>query len=199
MTQWIIDHFSGTGYFGIFLLMMLENIIPPVPSEAIMGLGGIAAARGQMDPFLLVAVGTAGTVLGNLFWWEIGRRLGYERLQPFVERHGRWLTMEWRDVERIHHYFDRYGGITVFVFRFLPFGRTMISLPAGLMRMPFTKFTLFTTAGSVIWNSALVAVGYWAHSTMDQIDDWLGPVMVGFIALAVLAYLWRVITWKPKA
>lgn len=198
MTEWLIHNFTGGGYFGIFLLMVLENIVPPIPSEVIMGMGGIAAARGDMNPYWLVAVGTSGTVLGNLFWFGIGKHFGYERLRPFVERHGRWVTMEWRDVERIHSYFDKWGGATVFALRFLPFGRTMISLPAGLMHMGLGRFILFTAAGSAIWNSALVWVGYWMNSTMDQLTQWLGPVMIGFIVVAVLAYLWRVATWKPK-
>ncbi len=84
---------ANWGYWGVFLLMILENVIPPIPSEAIMSMGGIAVSKGQMNFAALVAVGTAGTVIGNLFWWEIGRRLGYKRLKPLVDRWGRWLTM----------------------------------------------------------------------------------------------------------
>ncbi|SFK31954.1 membrane protein DedA, SNARE-associated domain [Sphingomonas sp. NFR04] len=189
----------GWGYWGIFLLMVLENVIPPVPSEAIMGMAGIGAARGHFDPVLLVLVGTLGTVVGNLFWWEIGRRLGYERLQPFVARWGRWLTVEWHDVERFKGYFDRWGGPTIFVFRFMPFGRTIISLPAGLMHMPFWKFCLYTAAGSALWNAALVGVGYGLGSAIAEIDRFVTPAIVIGVVAMLIFYIWRVLTWKPRA
>ncbi|MFV3545550.1 DedA family protein, partial [Mycobacterium tuberculosis] len=98
------------GYFGIFLLMALENILPPIPSEVIMGLGGMAVARGDMAMVPLLLWGTAGTTVGNYAWYAVGRYIGYERFRPFVERHGRWLTMDWRDVERLHLFFVRHGG-----------------------------------------------------------------------------------------
>jgi membrane protein DedA with SNARE-associated domain len=186
------------GYLGVFLLMVLENVIPPVPSEVIMGLGGIAVARGQMDFTLLVIVGTVGTVLGNLFWWEIGRRLGYQRLRPAVDRWGRWLTLEWEDIEKLKSYFDRWGGVTVFVFRFMPLGRTVISIPAGLMHMPFWRFVLYTAAGSTVWNIFLVGVGYGLGATFDEIEHWVAPVVGVFVAIMFAAYLWRFFTWKPR-
>jgi membrane protein DedA with SNARE-associated domain len=191
-------HWLDWGYFGIFLLMVLENVIPPVPSELIMSVAGIAAGQGKMSFLLLVLVGTLGCAVGNLFWYEIGRRFGYERLRPFVERWGRWLTLEWDDVEKLHNFFLRWGGITVFVFRFMPIGRTVISIPAGLMRMPFWRFLAFTTAGSAVWNVILVGVGYWLGTNFDTIHHWITPVVIGVVVLMVALYLWRVLTWKPK-
>jgi membrane protein DedA with SNARE-associated domain len=193
MTNWL-----DWGYFGIFLLMVLENVVPPVPSELIMSLGGIAAGQGKMDFLLLVLVGTSGCAVGNLFWWEIGRRFGYERLKPAIERWGRWLTLEWQDIETLRRFFDRWGGITVFVFRFMPIGRTVISIPAGLLHMPFWRFVLYTTAGSAVWNTILVGVGYWLGTNFETIDHWIAPVVTGIIALMVLLYIWRVLTWKPR-
>ncbi|WBY06219.1 DedA family protein [Sphingomonas sp. 7/4-4] len=186
------------GYLGVFLLMVLENVIPPVPSEVIMGVGGIAAAQGKMNFALLVAVGTLGCAIGNLFWWEIGRRYGYERLKPMVDRWGRWLTMEWEDVERLRRFFDRWGGVTVFVFRFMPLGRTVISIPAGLMHMPFWRFLAYTTAGSLVWNTILVGVGFWLGTTFETIDHWIAPGVTAIVVLALVAYVWRVLTWKPR-
>ncbi|MET0310122.1 MAG: DedA family protein [Sphingomonas sp.] len=194
-----MTHWLDWGYFGIFLLMVLENVIPPVPSELIMSVAGIAAGQGRMSFLLLVLVGTLGCAVGNLFWYEIGRRFGYERLKPFVERWGRWLTLEWDDVEKLHRFFLRWGGITVFVFRFMPLGRTVISIPAGLMRMPFWHFLVFTTAGSAVWNTILVGIGYWLGTNFDTIHHWITPVVTGVIVLMVLLYIWRVFTWKPRA
>lgn len=187
------------GYWGVFLLMMLENVVPPVPSEAIMGIAGIFVAQGRMQFLPLVAAGTAGTVAGNLFWWEIGRRLGYERLKPLIDRWGRWLTMEWEDVENIRRYFDRWGGITIFVFRFLPVGRTVISIPAGMMHMNFWRFVLYTAGGSLIWNLFLVAVGMWLGGNIEQIERWITPVVIACAVGMVAFYVWRVMTWKPRA
>jgi membrane protein DedA with SNARE-associated domain len=194
MIDWL-----GWGYFGIFLLMVLENVIPPVPSELIMSVAGIAAGQGKMDFTLLVLVGTLGCAVGNLFWFEIGRRFGYERLEPFVRRHGRWLTLEWEDIEKLRRFFDRWGGITVFVFRFMPIGRTMISLPAGLLHMGFWRFLLYTTLGSAVWNALLVGIGYWLGTNFEAIDRWIAPVVTVAVVAMVLGYLWRVLTWKPRA
>lgn len=194
MTNWL-----DWGYFGIFLLMVLENVIPPVPSELIMSLGGIAAGQGRMDFLLLVIVGTLGCAVGNLFWWEVGRRYGYERLRPLVQRWGRWLTIDWEDVEKLRSFFDRWGGITVFFFRFMPIGRTVISIPAGLLHMPFWRFLIYTTLGSAVWNTILVGIGYWLGTNFDTLDHWIAPVVTGSIVLLVVLYVWRVLTWKPRA
>lgn len=190
---------ANWGYWGVFLLMVLENVIPPIPSEAIMSMGGIAVAKGQMNFAALIGVGTAGTVLGNLFWWEIGRRLGYKRLRPLVDRWGRWLTMDWHEVERLKSYFDRWGGPTVLIFRFMPVGRTLISIPAGLMHMPFWRFVGYTTAGSIVWNVILVSVGYGLGKGVEDIEHYVAPVVTAIVVSIVLLYLWRVFTWKPRA
>ncbi|NYT42766.1 DedA family protein [Sphingomonas sp. R-74633] len=186
------------GYWGIFWLMVLENVVPPIPSEAIMSVAGIAVARGQMEFVLVVLAGTTGTVVGNLFWWEIGRRLGYERLKPIVDRWGRWLTVDWHEIERLKAYFDKWGGPTVLVFRFMPVGRTIISVPAGLMHMKFWRFVGYTAVGSGIWNLLLVSAGYALGATIKDIEHWVAPAIYVTVAGIVLVYLWRVITWKPK-
>lgn len=193
MTNWL-----DWGYLGIFLLMVLENVIPPVPSEVIMSLGGIAAGQGKMDFALLVLVGTLGCIFGNLFWYEIGVRFGYQRLKPFVDRWGRWLTMDWEDVEKLRGFFDRWGGATVFVFRFMPIGRTVISIPAGLLHMPRWRFIAYTAAGSAVWNTLLVGVGYWLGTSFETVDHWIAPGVTAILVLVVALYVWRVVTWKPR-
>jgi len=193
MSDWL-----DWGYFGVFLLMVLENVVPPVPSELIMSVAGIAAGQGKMSFLLLVLTGTAGCAIGNLFWWEIGRRFGYKRLEPLVRRWGRWLTLEWEDIEKLRSFFDRWGGITVLVFRFMPIGRTVISIPAGLMHMPLGRFLIYTTIGSAIWNTILVGVGYWLGTNFETIDHWIAPVSIAAVAAVAVLYLWRVLTWKPR-
>jgi membrane protein DedA with SNARE-associated domain len=198
MTQFIVDLIAWGGYLGIVLLMALENIVPPVPSEVIMGLGGLAVARGQMQFVPLVAAGTFGTVVGNYFWYWIGRRVGYERFRPFVERHGRWLTMTWDDVERLHRFFLRRGQWVIFVFRFMPAFRTIISLPAGMTAMPLWKFLLWTAGGSAIWNTILAGAGLLLGSRFRELDRFVGPAAVAMTVAIVIGYGWRVLTWKRR-
>ena len=198
MTDFILDWIAWGGYLGILLLMALENVFPPIPSEVIMGLGGIAVARGQMHFVPLLLWGTAGTTVGNLFWYAIGRRMGYRRFRPFVERHGRWLTLDWEDVERLHRFFVTRGGWVVFVFRFMPTFRTMVSLPAGMTGMPLWRFLLWTFAGSLIWNAILAAAGVYLGSRFGELDRYIGPVALALTAAMIAAYLYRVASWKPK-
>ncbi|TXC72382.1 DedA family protein [Sphingomonas ginsenosidivorax] len=198
MTEFILNLIAWGGYIGIFLLMALENIVPPVPSEVIMGLGGMAVARGDMGLVPLVAWGTAGSVAGNYFWYWLGRNIGYERFRPFIAKHGRWLTLEWRDVERLHAFFLKRGIWVVFVFRFMPTFRTVISLPAGMTCMPLWKFLLWTAAGTAIWNTVLAYAGIAMGAHFRQLDRYVGPVAVAIMAVIVIGYVWRVLTWKPK-
>lgn len=198
MTQFILDWIAWGGYLGIFLLMALENVIPPIPSEVIMGLGGMAVARGDMSVVPLILAGTAGTTVGNYFWYWVGRRVGVARFRPFVERHGRWLTLDWADVEHIEHFFRKRGEWVIFVFRFLPTFRTMISLPAGMARMPRWKFFVFTFAGSAIWNAVLAYAGVLLGNHFSKLDRYVGPAAIGLSVLIALGYLYRVVTWRPR-
>ena len=121
----------------------------------------------------------------------------YERAQPFVRRWGRWLTLEWRDVERAADFFRRHGEWIVFALRFSPLLRTMVSLPAGLAHMKHWKFLVFTFAGAAVWNALLIKGGHLLADYSDLVNRWAGPVVLGFLALAVGGYIWRVVTWKP--
>ena len=196
MTEFILDLMARGGYLGIFALMALENIVPPIPSEVIMGLGGMAVARGDMALVPLVVTGTAGTVAGNYMWYWIGRSLGYERFRPFVERHGRWLTMTWADVERLHRFFVDRGQWVIFVFRFMPAFRTIISLPAGMTGMPLGRFLLWTAAGAAIWNTLLAAAGIYLGARFAILERYVGPAAVAMTVSMVAIYVWRVLTWK---
>lgn len=199
MTEFILNLIAWGGYIGIFILMVLENVFPPVPSEVIMGFGGMAVARGDMAMVPLLIWGTLGTTVGNLFWYAVGRWIGYARLEPFVDRHGRWLTLCWEDVEKLHRFFVKHGLWVVFVFRFLPTFRTMISLPAGMARMGLPRFLVATFLGSAIWNGVLAYAGLILGSRFEALQDYVGPVAVGMSVIMVVGYLYRVATWKPGA
>lgn len=198
MTNFILDLIEGWGYLGIALLMFLENIFPPIPSEVIMSLGGVGVAQGRFDFWPLVLVAVIGTTLGNWVWYSIGRWFGYERLKPLIDRHGRWLTMDWHEVEKLHDFFLRHGSGIVFVCRFMPIARTMISLPAGMVKMSQLKFLIWTAAGSTIWITALAGAGHWLGQQFTQAERFIGPIALVSIGLLVAIYIYRVITWKPR-
>ena len=196
MSDWIIQLIEQGGYWGIALLMFIENVFPPIPSELIMGAGGIAVARGSMEFWPLLVAGTFGSTLGNYLWFLVGDRLGYRRLEPFVRRYGRWLTMRWSDVENATGYFHRHGQWVVFAMRLSPFLRTMISLPAGLAHMRHWKFLAFTFAGAAVWNTLLIYGGKFLADYTAAMHQYVGPVIGAAVLLAVLVWLWRVWRWK---
>ena len=198
MNDWIIHLIEDGGYWGIAFLMALENIFPPIPSELIMGVGGIAVARGRMEVLPLMVAGSLGSTLGNYCWFLLGRALGFERLRPFVARFGRWLTLDWNDVARLAGFFQRYGQWVVFGVRFSPVMRTMISLPAGLAHMGHVRFLLFTLAGTTVWNALLVWAGWHLGRNFGRVEEWTGPVSLATIVIMAVWYAWRVATWKPR-
>ena len=195
MISFIINAIEQAGYLGILVLMALENIFPPMPSEVIMGIGGLLVSQGKMEFWPLLIAGTIGSTLGNYAWYWAGDTWGYERLRPFVDRRGRWLTVEWNDVERASAFFLRRGQWTVFFARFLPLFRTLISLPAGLAHMNKGRFLLYTFSGAAIWNVLLIKAG----SMLAGAENVLSWIVGGLIALTLGAYIWRVIRWKPRA
>jgi membrane protein DedA with SNARE-associated domain len=197
MQYLIIEAIAAGGYLGVFALMVLENLFPPIPSEVIMGIGGVLVARGEMDFWPLLAVGTLGTTLGNYAWYWIGDRWSYRRLEPFIDRHGRWLTLCFSDVEKAARFFRSHGQWIVFAMRFSPMLRTMISLPAGLSHMKAWRFVLFTTAGATVWNALLIEGGRRLAPYLDRYEHAASWAMGGLIAGIVAFYLYRVATWKP--
>jgi membrane protein DedA with SNARE-associated domain len=199
VNDWIFRLIEGGGYWGIALLMALENVFPPIPSEVIMGIGGVAMSQGRMEFWPLLLAGTIGATAGNYVWFMLGWRLGYQRLRPFVERWGRWLTLDWSSVESCVHFFKRHGQWVVFVMRFSPFLRTIISLPAGIARMGHIRFLVFTFAGSAIWNALLIGGGHLLGKNFnEQVERFTGPVVLAIGVIITVVYIWRVVTWKAR-
>jgi membrane protein DedA with SNARE-associated domain len=199
MDTLIIDLIERGGYLGIFLLMVLENVIPPVPSEVIMGVAGVLVQRGAMDFWPLLIIGTAGTVVGNSAWYWLGDSVGYRRLEPFVDRWGRWLTVDWEHIAKAQVFFAQRGHWVVFFLRFSPFLRTIISLPAGLAHMPKWKFLSFTFAGSLVWNAMLIKGGEWLGHWLADSQDLLAWIIIGMVVATLVGYVWRLLTWTPRA
>ncbi|MFA7585673.1 MAG: DedA family protein [Novosphingobium sp.] len=198
MIEWMIRLIEDGGYLGIFLLMVIENVFPPIPSEVIMGLGGVAMARGTLQFWPLLLAGSIGSTIGNLAWYVLGDRLGYRRLRPLVMRWGRWLTLEWQDVEKASSFFRSHGTWIVFALRMSPLLRTIISLPAGLSHMSPWRFLAYTFAGSALWNTGLILGGSWVGGALGEAQHVLGWIMGVLVALTLAAYAWRVVTWRPS-
>ena len=198
MTDWVIWLIDTTGYVGVFFLMLAETVFPPIPSEVIMPLAGVRASRGVMTLPGVIASGTAGAMLGNVFWYLLARVIGMERFHPFINRHGRWLTMDWGDVVKAEKLFGKYGGVFVGVGRMLPTVRSLVSVPAGLLHMRLKSFMIWSTIGTAGWSAALAIAGYALGRRFSAIESVLGPLSSVVIALIVLSYLWRQFTWRKR-
>ena len=194
ITTWI----AAGGAFAVAALMFLENVFPPIPSELVMPLAGYNAASGSSGPLMVFLGGVVGTVAGAWLWYELGRRLGRERLIGWVDRHGRWLTLDRHSIEHALDWFDRHGAAAVFLGRMIPTVRTLISVPAGLQGMPLGRFLIYTTGGSIIWVGALFGAGYLLESQYDRVQGWLNPVTNGIILVITGLYLWRVFRGKGR-
>lgn len=197
MTAFLLDLLDRGGYLGIFFLMMVENVFPPIPSEVIMGGAGVLVAKGQMQFATVWVVATAGTLVGNLFWYWIGVRWSEAQLKRIIDRWGRWLTFEWGSFLHARDIFRKYGDGIVFAVRFSPVLRTIVSLPAGLAHMKLWRFCLFTFLGSAIWNGILLFGGRALAPLVARFETLAGWGVIAMVVAGLVFYLYRVVTWKP--
>ncbi len=194
----ISDVVDQAGYLGVFLLMLAENIFPPIPSELIMPLAGFTAAQGELNIVLVLLAGTAGSLLGALAWYYVGRWLGEERIKRFAARHGRWLTLTSGEVDRADDWSERHGGKTVFFCRLIPTVRTLISVPSGITDMPLTSFLTGTALGTALWTTLLAGAGYLLESQYARVADYLNPVSNVVFGLIAAWYVYRLVTFQPS-
>jgi len=197
VSEWIITLIEDAGYLGVGFLMFLETVFPPIPSEVIMTVSGLAAARGKMDITGVIAAGTAGAMLGNYFWYLAARVIGIERFKPLIIRWGRYLTLDWREIEKAEKLFGTQGWAIVFFGRMLPTLRSLISIPAGLLHMRLLTFVIWSTIGTAGWTALLGLAGYSMGKTFKEVDNFVGPIAIAVMVVIVLGYIWRLITWKP--
>lgn len=196
MVEWITRTMESLGYLGIGLLMFLENLFPPIPSELIMPLAGFTVAKGNMQMVPAIAAGVIGTVIGAFPWYYAGMFLGEKRLMDLADKYGKWLTVSSRDIEKAIAWFNQYGGRAVFICRLVPGVRTLISLPAGISRMNLGMFLLYSTLGTIVWTSLLTYAGFLLGDNYDLVDEYLGPVSK--IVLLVLVVAFGVWVWRRK-
>ena len=197
MAEFIFKWIEDGGYLGVFALMLLETIFPPIPSEVIMPLAGVVAARGSMSLPWVVVAGTAGAMVGNVIWYAAAKALGLARFRPLIDRYGRWLTIDWAEIERAHRLFDNHGGTLVFIGRMLPTVRSLVSIPAGLLRMRFVPFVLWSTLGSAVWTAGLALAGWVLGHEFEHVETILGPLSLAVIVGLAGWYVWRLATWRP--
>lgn len=197
--DWVRQLIEQSGYLGVAFLMFAETVFPPIPSEVIMSLAGLQAARGTMTLPGVIACGTLGAMLGNTFWYLLSRALGIERFRPFIQRWGRWLTLDWSEVQRADKWFQSHGQAFVFFGRLLPTIRSLVSIPAGLLHMSLSRFLFWSTLGTAGWTALLAVAGYSLGQRYGEIEHYIGPVSTAIVILLVLWYGFRVLTWKPKS
>lgn len=189
MEAWITSVMESYGYAGIFLLILLENIFPPIPSEIVLTVGGFMTTTTSLSIIGVIAASTAGSVTGAIILYYIGRLLSVERLERTVEKYGKWLRLTKKDLHNADAWFDRYGMWTVFFGRLIPVVRSLISIPAGMSGMKLKWFLVFTIAGTLIWNTILVIVGAAVGENRDvilkQMDLYSNAVYVLLIVGAV--------------
>ena len=196
MISQCLTFLDQSGYAGIAILMFLENAFPPIPSELIMPMAGFGAARGKMSLPLVIAAGYAGSMLGTLLWYYIGKSIGADRLKAWAGRHGRWLALRPSDVDYADQWFDRHCGKSVFFGRMVPAIRTLISVPAGIFEMPMRWFLFYTSLGTLLWTGLLATAGFLLESKYETVKNYLEPISLIVAALVVTVYLYRVATWR---
>ncbi|MFW2174847.1 DedA family protein [Acinetobacter guillouiae] len=186
------------GYFGIALLMFLDNVFPPIPSEVIMPSAGFAASKGQLLLSGVIIAGSIGSLVAAALLYWVGRKIPNQSLFNWVDRYGKYLFIKSEDVKKALDWFEKYGHRVVFFGRMVPAVRSLISIPAGMSHMPFWKFMLYSSVGTIIWTTFLACVGYYFGNNielMQQIFSRVGYVIIAIVFILVAYFFYK----KSKA
>lgn len=184
---WVVDVIGSVGEPGVGLLIALENVVPPIPSEVILPFAGFSAAQGTINlPWAWVAA-TLGSLVGAWVLYGVGALIAYERLHGLAAK--RWFVLfNTADLHRGERFFDRHGDKVVLLARFVPLLRSIVSVPAGVVRMPLLRFSVLTAVGSGIWNALFLYAGYRLGNDWERVQSWLGPVSTGVVLLVGAAF-----------
>lgn len=191
MESWITNIMEQFGYMGIFLLIMLENLFPPIPSEVILTFGGFMTTHTSLSIFGVVVTSTIGSVAGAIILYSIGLLIDLNKIEKVVEKWGYILRLSKEDIYKANDWFSKYGVWTVFFCRFIPLIRSLISLPAGMTHMNFGIFLVFTTLGTLIWNVVLVNIGAAVGGSWEKIVGYMD--IYSNVVYVVLALLFTVL------
>lgn len=193
MLDWIVNMMQNLGYFGIVLLMFLENVFPPIPSELVMPLAGYVASQEKLTMIGVVLAGMIGSVLGALPLYFLGKKVGADRLKEWADKHGKWLTVSREDIDKSIDWFDRHGGTAVLMCRLIPGIRSLISIPAGIDNMNLAAFLGYSAVGTGIWAGLLAYAGYLLGGNFQKVDQYFGPASYVVLGIIVITYIVRFI------
>lgn len=194
LIETFVSFISSAGYAGLAFLMMLESMIAPVPSEAVMPFAGFLIASGEMTWGAVIIASTLGSIIGSLISYYIGRNFG----RPFVIRYGKYLLLNEHHLELAENFFRKYGNKTIFISRFIPIVRHFISLPAGAARMNVAVFSLYTILGAAMWNTFLAYLGYRLGSDWEVIRSYSEKLDILVVALVIVGIGYLVYKKKDK-
>jgi membrane protein DedA with SNARE-associated domain len=189
VVQWATDVIDAIGLAGVAFLVALENIFPPIPSELILLLAGFNVSEGRFGVVGAVLAATAGSVVGAYFLYAVGRLVQDERLERFLAGAGRFVGLKRTDVHKGFQWFDRHGTFVVLFGRLIPVVRSVVSIPAGSDNMPIARFTMLTAAGSLVWNTVWVAVGWGLGDQWEKAGKWGDYLQYGVITLAAVGFI----------
>ena len=192
LITWVVDLVDRLGYVGLAIVVAIENIFPPIPSEAILPLAGFLAAQGRMTLVGAIVASTIGSVVGALVLYAVGYGFGERRVRVLVRQYGRWALISEDDLDKAQAWFDRYGRTAVLVGRLAPLVRSLISIPAGVARMPLLPFVVYTTIGSGFWNVLLIGGGWILGENWELITTYQGYFSYVFVAALGAVALWFV-------
>lgn len=200
MQDLIINAINQFGYLGIVLLIAIENIFPPIPSEVILTFGGFMTTYSNLTVFLVIAFATIGSILGAIILYGIGRLLNRQRLERLLDsKIGKLLHFKKEDVFNSEKWFMKHGNIAVFFCRFIPIVRSLISIPAGMTKMRFNIFILLTLAGTVIWNTVLVCLGAAFGSSWEEIVKFFNTYSeITLITICIVFILAIILFYKKR-
>lgn len=186
ISEWVLAIMAKFGYLGIIFAMFAENVFPPIPSEVIMPAAGFAVARGDLNLLLVIVAGTLGSVLGALPLYYFGSLFNKQRLIDFTEKYGKYVFVKPDDVISADDWFNKHGKKAVFFGRMVPGIRSLISIPAGMNKMPLPPFIILTTAGAAIWTTLLTLAGYHFGQNYEVIEKFLAPYSKIFLGAAIV-------------
>ncbi len=191
MQQWIINFMEHFGYLGTFLMILLENVFPPIPSEVILTFGGFMTTNTDMTIIGVVTSATFGSVAGAVVLYGIGRMINVNKLEKIISRFGHILRIKVSDIQKANSWCTRYGYKAIFLCRMIPLVRSLISIPAGMVSMKFNIFLIYTTVGTMIWNIALVSAGAILGESWQSIlgfMDVYSNIIYAILGLVIIAF-----------
>lgn len=195
MENWITSFMEQFGYWGIFLLITLENVFPPIPSEVILTFGGFMTTHTNLTVIGVIVVATIGSIIGAVILYGVGYLINVDRLEAIIDRWGRYLRVKKEDIRKADAWFERYGYWTVFFCRMIPLVRSLISIPAGMAKMKFGLFLLYTTVGTLIWNVILVSVGAALGDNWENVVEFIDVYSTIAYAIIVLGIVTALFLW----